>query len=245
MKVFVDTSALFALVDEDDPMHRAAVQTLADLRGFAQLVTHNYVVIETTTLVRRRLGRNAEEHLLDALLPIVDTIWVDDGLHRASVAAYRAAGRPGSIVDHTCFEFMRAEGITYAWAYDLDFEREGFGLPPRASGTTDAPRRLSEPRAHYGPSLAGEDDLVGVAEIATRSGHPTSTVQSWRRRHASFPTPFANLASGPVWRWPSIERWIRGEPRRPGRWAGKLQVSDDFDAPLPDFAAYEQGSPRS
>ena len=235
MKVFVDTSALFALVDEDDPMHRGAVRMLADLRGVAQLVTHNYVIIETMTLVRRRLGRDAEERLLDVLLPIVDTIWVDDGLHRASVAAYRAAGRSGSIVDHTAFEIMRADGITHAWAYDVDFEREGFGLPPRASGKTDAPKRLSEPRAEYSSSLTGEDDLVGVAEIATRSGHPTSTIQSWRRRHASFPTPFAILASGPIWRWPAIERWIRGEPRRPARWAGKIRISDDFDAALPDF----------
>ena len=91
--------------------------------------------------------------------------------------------------------------------------------------------RLAEKAAPYERSLSGESDLVGVAEIAARSGHPTSTIQSWRRRHPGFPMPFAHLASGPVWRWPSVEAWIRGEPRRPGLLRGKLHVEPDFDSP--------------
>lgn len=213
MKVFVDTSALLALSDESDPMHLAAARTLGELHGVAQLATHNYVLVEAITLVRRRLGQPAETYLLDSLLPIIDTIWIDEATHRASVAGYRAAGRSASIVDHVAFEVMRAEGITYAWAYGTDFEDAGFGLPPRAA-QGDRPKRLRESSAPYG-SNADASELVSVAEIAARSGRSPNTVQSWRRRHRDFPRPVATLAAAPVWSWSDVAAWI--DARNPER----------------------------
>lgn len=59
-------------------------------------------------------------------------------------------------------------------------------------------------------------DLVSVTEIAERAGTTPGTVHSWRRRHADFPRPIAELAIGPVWSWPDVERWLAVE-RRPGR----------------------------
>jgi len=61
-------------------------------------------------------------------------------------------------------------------------------------------------------------DLVSVAEMAQRTGRPVSTVQTWRRRYETFPSPLAALATGPVWDWDEVERWARrhaaGETRR-------------------------------
>jgi hypothetical protein len=60
-------------------------------------------------------------------------------------------------------------------------------------------------------------DLVGVAEIAQRTGVAVATVQSWRRRHPDdFPAPIVQLAAGPVWSWGSVAAWVT-IPRRPGR----------------------------
>ncbi|HUG30896.1 MAG TPA: PIN domain-containing protein [Candidatus Limnocylindria bacterium] len=207
MKVLVDTSALHALLDEADLRHRDAAGTFGALRGRVDLVTHNYMVVEAMSLVRRRLGPDAEIRLIDLLLPIIDTIWVDPDTHRTAVAAYRAAGRAASLVDHVSFEVMRAEGITYAWAYDRDFEREGFGLPP--SSAARVPRRLSESAAQY----ESASDLVSVAEIAARSGRSVNTVQSWRRRHPDFPAPVTTLAAAPVWAWSDIEPWVARRSR--------------------------------
>lgn len=206
MKVLVDTSAFYALLDEADLRHRDAVATLEELRGRVELVTHNYIVVEAMALVRRRLGPDAEVRLLDGFLPVLDTIWVDPGTHRAAAAAYRAAARTASLVDHVSFEVMRAEGVAYAWAYDRDFEREGFGLPP--SGGAQVPRRLSEIATPY----ESGSDLVGVAEIAARSGRSVNTVQSWRRRHDDFPAPVATLAAAPVWAWSDVEPWVSRRP---------------------------------
>lgn len=229
MTVLVDTSALYAVLDEEDPNHRNAVSTWQALLVGSEMVTHNYVTLEAELLVRRRLGPDALAVLEDRLLPVVSTIWVDQATHNAAVQAWRAGGGGVSLVDHVSFIVMRTAGIDVAFVYDADFVRHGFRLAsvPGDSG----PRRLAETPAPYGTSLTGARDLVGVAEIAARSGHPTSTIQSWRRRHAGFPTPFAHLASGPIWHWPSVEAWIRAEPRRPGILRGQIGMAPDFDGP--------------
>jgi predicted nucleic acid-binding protein len=211
MKVFVDTSALYAVLDDDEPSHIRALDTWRSLVPSVGLLTHNYVISEAMAIVGRRLGPEAVDDLVDRMLGIVETVWVDPELHAAAVEACRAGGWRVSLVDHMSFIVMRRVGIDVAFAYDQDFENAGFRLamPGRA------PRhRSSELLAPYETSMSGDSDLVGVAEIAMRSGHPVSTIQSWRRRHEGFPTPSASLASGPVWRWPSVDRWIRAEPRR-------------------------------
>ncbi|HZM72403.1 MAG TPA: PIN domain-containing protein [Candidatus Polarisedimenticolia bacterium] len=213
MKVFVDTSALYALIDEDDPMHLAAVRTLRGLRGVAELVTHNCVVVEAITLVRRRLGPAAETRLIDDVLPVIATIWVDEVTHRVALAGYRAQGGSGSLVDHLSFAVMHAANIDMAFAFDIDFERHGFRQAPQPP-TEPPPKRLSEADATYAPDPGLEPSLVSVAEIAERSGRPSNTIQSWRRRHRDFPRPIAKLASGPVWTWPSVEAWIAERARR-------------------------------
>jgi uncharacterized protein len=227
--VLVDTSALYAVLDEEDPNHLDAVATWQALLAGSELLTHNYVALEAELLIRRRLGPDALAVLEDRLLPVLTTTWVGQATHNAAVHAWRAGGGGVSLVDHVSFIVMRAAGIDVAFAYDADFERHGFrrASMPRDSG----PTRLAEIPTGYGTSLSGERDLVGVAEIADRSGHPTSTIQSWRRRHAGFPTPFAHLASGPIWHWPSVEAWIRAEPRRPGVLRGQIEMAPDFDGP--------------
>lgn len=212
MKVFVDTSALFAVLDEADPNHRDASVTWRSLLDAAELVTHNYIHVEAEALVRRRLGRDCAAVLIDRLLPALTTVWVDRTVHQAAVEASRVGGGATSLVDHVSFVVMRTAGIDVAFAFDADFERHGFRTAPAPDGSQHG--RLADTPAAYEPSPSGAIDLVGVAEIAARSGHPTSTIQSWRRRHGDFPAPFALLASGPVWRWPIVEAWIRTEPRR-------------------------------
>jgi Predicted nucleic acid-binding protein, contains PIN domain len=160
MKVFVDTSALYALVDDGDPHHGDAVGSLQRVQGSADLLTHNYVLVEAISLVRRRLGASAELHLMDVILPIVRTIWIDELTHRAATTAYRAASRSGSLVDYVSFEVMRQAGVEVVFAYDRDFERQGFR--PVAGSTPDAPeRRLSEAPAPYESDAARGPDLVG------------------------------------------------------------------------------------
>lgn len=200
--MFVDTSGLLAIMSAADRWHDDAVRTFRSI-AHEELVTTNYVVVEALQLTRRRLGAVATETLRTDHLPLLTVAWIDELTHTAALHAYRPAGGP-SIVDEASFVVMRRLGIDTAFAYDDDFERQGFR---RAVPTRDEPTRwLREAPAPYGS--AEDPDLVGIREIATRSGHSANTVQSWRRRHREFPAPLAQLSAAPIWRWPDVEAWI-------------------------------------
>ena len=133
--VFIDTSALYAVLDADDDTHEAAAEgwerLLRDIEsGSREAITHYGVVVETTALVQRRLGMAAVRHLHDALLPVLSVVMVDEALHARAVAAMLAANRRGvSLVDWTSFELMRAHGMTWALTFDDDFTERGLTAP--------------------------------------------------------------------------------------------------------------------
>lgn len=128
MTVFVDTSALYALLDADDGGHDRAMRGRAAV-GDDVLVTHGYVVAQTIPLVRRRLGAEAAARVIDELLPALDIVDVDGHLREAATRAYRAAVRSSiSFVDQTSFVFMHQHEIVRAWAQDADFATAGFEL---------------------------------------------------------------------------------------------------------------------
>jgi predicted nucleic acid-binding protein len=131
VSVFVDTSALYAVLDRDDVNHAAAAETYGALLDRTTLLTHAYVVVETTALVQRRLGMEAVRALVDDMLPAFDLVFVDESLHRAAISALlAAAARDVSLVDWTSFELMRRLGVTEAFAFDDDFVEQGFALLP-------------------------------------------------------------------------------------------------------------------
>lgn len=127
---FVDTSALYALLDRDDDEHARATEAFATHRD-QQLVTHNYVVVETTALAQARLGMTPTREFLDGLLAVVAVQWVTPQLHANAAAALLASGsRQVSLVDRVSFAFMRDRHLDRAFAFDRHFRREGFALVP-------------------------------------------------------------------------------------------------------------------
>ena len=126
--VFVDTSAIYALLDRSDTNHVAAAATLPALRDRG-LLTHSYVVVESVAILQNRLGMAAVRRLVDDLLPAFDVRFVTPELHGTAVAALLASGSPDvSLVDRVSFEFMRGAGMTDALAFDRHFEQAGFAL---------------------------------------------------------------------------------------------------------------------
>lgn len=130
--VFVDTSALYAVLDADDPNHpqaRVGWERLLDAlaTGTTSVLTHSGVLTETAALVQRRLGMEALRALLDDIVPLLDVVWVDERLHREAAVAVSAAGqRAVSLVDWTSFLVMRARAVNVAFAFDADFAAQGF-----------------------------------------------------------------------------------------------------------------------
>lgn len=102
-----------------------------ELRDQERLLTHNYVLVETTAVVQHRLGATATRTLLEHLIEPLYVVWVDEFVHRQAVSAFLAGGSTRlSLVDRTSFEVMRRLGIETAFAFDRDFADEGFATVP-------------------------------------------------------------------------------------------------------------------
>ncbi len=134
MRVLVDSSALYALLDEDDDNHASARDwfTTEAADPSLHLSTHAYVVVESAALVQRRLGPDAVRALLDGLVPSLSLLYVDRDLHEKATSAYLAglSRRGVSFVDRVSFETMRHLALDAAFAYDDDFKVEGFEVVP-------------------------------------------------------------------------------------------------------------------
>lgn len=129
MRVFVDTSAFYAVLDRDDACHARARRAWHKLieGGEHAAITTNYVVVETVAVAQNRLGVQAVRTFVDDVLALVSVEFVSSGAHRSGVAALLAASRRGvSLVDCVSFEVMRAAGIQSAFAFDRHFAEQGF-----------------------------------------------------------------------------------------------------------------------
>ena len=127
--IFLDTSAIYAWTDRGDPRHAEARERLAAvLEGQEALVTHNYILVEAMSLVQSRLGMAAALKLAsDARAFEVE--WVDRAAHQEAVRRWEQRGkRQVSFVDEVSFLIMRRRGVRTAFAFDADFQTEGFAV---------------------------------------------------------------------------------------------------------------------
>ncbi len=127
--VFVDTSAILALMVGSDRTHREAVEILEKLRSRrANLVTTSYVLVETYALLDRRLGRDAVRDFRASFAPLIRVIWVDGAIHERGLDRLEKSSHTLSLVDAVSFEAIRQHRILEAFAFDRHFEREGLAV---------------------------------------------------------------------------------------------------------------------
>jgi predicted nucleic acid-binding protein len=127
--IFLDTSAIYALADRSDANHSAALDRFEVLlEADETLLTHNYVLLESMALLQHRLGTAAAIKLARSASGF-EILWVDRKLHEAALRRLtRSPRRKVSLVDHVSFLVMKSRGLEAAFAFDPDFEREGFRL---------------------------------------------------------------------------------------------------------------------
>jgi predicted nucleic acid-binding protein len=125
--MLLDTSGLLSYVYRDEPRHEEAVQLL-DTAG--KSITHSYVLAELVALAQvRRYPRLATLEFITDLLenPDIETVWVDEPLHRAAVKLLMARqDKTYSLCDAVSFVLMRQHNINEALTTDRHFEQEGF-----------------------------------------------------------------------------------------------------------------------
>ena len=131
-RVFLDTSALYAVLDADDAGHAVAKAAWLELmQSDAVLVTSNYILIETCALLQNRIGIEAVRIFQEDFASLCDVRWVGANLHNAAASALLVAGRKKlSLVDCVSFEIMRQSLIRCAFTLDRHFQEQGFAIIP-------------------------------------------------------------------------------------------------------------------
>jgi len=135
LSVFVDTSALIAFLDAEDPGHGVCRDAWrhAILEGEG-LVTTDYVLLEAVAVAQRRWGLDAVRTLVDEYVPLIEVDSVSAEDRTAALGALLAAGRRHlSLVDCVSFTIMRRLGIREYLGLDPHFEEQGFA-PYAAAG---------------------------------------------------------------------------------------------------------------
>jgi predicted nucleic acid-binding protein len=132
VSVFVDSSALLALLNAGDRNHHLAAGIWQSLLSDTEDIrTTNYVAVETAATAQRRFGiRAARDFLLD-IVPLISVEWVTAPVHELAVTSLVTASRRDlSLVDCVSFEVMRQTGIETAFTFDAHFAEQGFTCLP-------------------------------------------------------------------------------------------------------------------
>lgn len=138
--VFVDTSGWMACADGADPAHdRCCAARDGALESGQLLVTTDFVVDETLTLLRLRLGLAPAETWWQQLDRSRRLRWerVDvDRFEKARQLFFQFRDKDFSFTDCTSFAVMRELRLTHALTTDRHFHQIGFQVLPGPRGRT-------------------------------------------------------------------------------------------------------------
>jgi predicted nucleic acid-binding protein len=129
-KIYVDSSAFYALLDRSDPHHKEA-STLWKvlLHDDVTLITSNYVVAETAKLLQDKIGFEAARLWNRDILGILDVCWVDATMHQHAYELWLNLGRMRlSLIDCVSLVTMHHHQIEKIFCFKPHFTEHGFDL---------------------------------------------------------------------------------------------------------------------
>jgi len=132
VRLFVDTSAWLALNDKNDQHHSEAVSRSGAIRKQKiALITSEYIVDESITVIRYRVSHRAAVVFGDSLmgstiLTIADI--TDEERFNAWVLFKKYGDKELSYTDCTSFALMKKLGLQKAFTFDDHFRQIGFEL---------------------------------------------------------------------------------------------------------------------
>jgi predicted nucleic acid-binding protein len=133
--LFVDTAGWMACADGSDPAYEAAGATRDKwLEREGQLLTTDYVIDETLTLLRLRLSLGAAEtwwHSIAASRRVQRELIHEERAERARGIFFRCRNKDFSFTDCTSFALMRELRLEKALTTDIHFRQAGFQMLPR------------------------------------------------------------------------------------------------------------------
>ena len=130
-RVFMDSSFILALVNEDDQYHWQAkrLANSSHIKG-QPVLTSDAVLLEIGNALSRINREEAVRTIEDALLsPEVEVVHLTPDLFQRAFDLYKArADKTWGLVDCVSFVVMREAGVTQALTADRHFGQAGFQI---------------------------------------------------------------------------------------------------------------------
>jgi predicted nucleic acid-binding protein len=132
MRLFIDTSAFYAIMDAGDDFHSRAKDYFSEIiEKDISLSSSNYVIVETIALVQNRLSISAARLFINDILPVINLHYIDEDIHDIAINNLLSLSDSKiSMVDFTSFKLMRDLEIDSAFTFDRHFKKQGFEILP-------------------------------------------------------------------------------------------------------------------
>jgi len=132
--MFADTSGWCALLDSSDQNHPGAAKLWREISGAtAKIYTSDYVLDETITLIRRKIGHGPAVQFIRSIMAsrIVEILRVTEAAWQDAWQMFeKQRDKDYSFTDCTSFVLMKQNGLSRSFAFDRHFTQAGFLLIP-------------------------------------------------------------------------------------------------------------------
>jgi len=133
--IFVDTSAFIAIKCKSDQSNEKALSfydsIISDKKYY--LITSNFIIHETVTMLKARLGSKYAVDLSKALRKsnFIKIVKISDMIEDKAWDIFdKYIDKDFSFIDCSSFAFMREYDITKAFTFDRHFTQFGFEIVP-------------------------------------------------------------------------------------------------------------------
>ena len=135
LRYFVDTGAFYAGKDTSDQHYDQANIFMEKVRrsAYSDLITSNFIIDETITLIRMKLGHNAAVKFGRQIREssIVSVINVNENIEDKAWKIFeKYSDKDFSFTDCTSFAIVEIEKIRNVFTFDKHFAQCGFDIVP-------------------------------------------------------------------------------------------------------------------
>jgi hypothetical protein len=120
--IFVDSSFFIALVDRKDQWHPAAKAILPVLAD-ETIIISDLIIAESVTIIGRRSGGKAGEHLYHYFMDNCDLVVTDEKILNGGMVVFLRYDGTLSVSDAVSVFIMKKKHIDRILSFDADFDK--------------------------------------------------------------------------------------------------------------------------
>ena len=122
MMILVDSSFFIALADRKDQWHVKAKKLQVSLAG-ETIIISDLIVAEAVTIIGKRSGGKAGEHLYHFFIDNCDIIFVDEQILKGGMSVFLRYDGTLSVSDAVSVSIMAKKDIDRILSFDSDFDK--------------------------------------------------------------------------------------------------------------------------